>query len=69
MTKSRIEITDTQYLIRLNKDEFGYAKLKHFVAQLLTEQATLNYMDDWENDKGIRQDTDYGDRFDHLSDK
>jgi|GEM_PF-6253492 len=69
MTRTSIEITDTQYLIRLNKDELGYDRLRHFVAQLLTEQADPRYLDDWEHGQGGGGDTDCGDRFDRLSDK
>ncbi len=69
MTKSSIEITDTQYLIRLNKDEFGYAKLKLFMAHLLSDQAVSLQGEERAHDQVARYHTDHGDRFDHLGDK
>lgn len=69
MTKSSIEITDTQYLIRLSKDEFGYAKLKTFLAHLLDDTNITVDADEWHDDKAVRPHIEYGDRFDHLGDK
>lgn len=69
MTKSSIEITDTQYLIRLNRDEFGYAKLKSFMAHFLSEQAAPFCGESWNEDPGTQRYAEHGDRFDHLADK
>lgn len=69
MTKSSIEITDTQYLIRLNKDEFGYAKLKSFMAYLLSDQLLPLHGEEWDEERGARRHAEHGDRFDHLADK
>ncbi len=69
MMKSSIEITDTQYLIRLNKDEFAYAKLKSFMAHLLSDQTIPLQAEEWDDDKTVRQYMEHGDRFDYLGDK
>ncbi len=69
MTESRIEITDTQYLIRLNKDEFTYAKLRAFVAHLLSDYPMPLHGAGWDGEEERSCRFEHGERFDQLADK
>lgn len=73
MNKSSIEITDQAYLIRLQKVDFDYARVRQVLNLLMAREQTVGEFSEkdplGEDDLRSRQAVELGDRFDHLSDK
>ncbi len=71
MESFKIEITDNQYLIRLQRSEFDLNSLYTLLKSLGAEIPFRNYRVDLDDDmiKSHRNDEDFGDRFDYLLDK
>lgn len=69
MTKSSIEITDSEYLITLNKNEFEYPLVRKLLNKLLS--GNFQYETDYFNeaDPADKYSADLGERFDFLADK
>lgn len=72
MESFNIEITDNQYLIRLQRSEFDlnslYTLLKSLGAEIPSFRSSHVDLDD-DMIKSYRNDGDFGDRFDYLLDK
>ncbi len=73
MNKSSIEITDQAYLIRLQKVDFDYVRVRQVLNLLMAREQTVGEFSEkdllGEDDLRSRQAVELGDRFDHLSDK
>jgi len=72
MNSLNIEITENQYLIRLKRTDFDLNNLYLLLRTLGAEQDWRVDMKNLEDDDMIKSwkiDEDFGDRFDHLSDK
>ncbi|WP_134091216.1 hypothetical protein [Olivibacter sp. XZL3] len=72
MESFNIEITDNQYLIRLQRSEFDlntlYTLLKNLGADIPSFRSNRIDLDD-DMIKSYRNEEDLGDRFDYLLDK
>lgn len=68
MKYSSLEITDQQYLIKLNKDEFNLSFIYQLLKRLQTEQLFKSSAFD-EDIRSRDLAFDNGTRFDRLSDK
>lgn len=68
MTKSIIEITENEYLIKLSKSEFEYPLVKKLLNKLLNGslQREITYLDD---EVAGRYTAELCERFDLLRDK
>jgi len=73
MERLNIEISDNQYLIRLQRSDFDLNSLYMLLKSLGAEIPTLKSRDFkvYEDDmvKSYRNDDNLGDRYDHLLDK
>lgn len=67
MKLSSIEITDKEYLIKLNKEDFDLSFINNLVKRIQAETFfSFNSVDD---DDIISRNRDRGTYFDHLDDK
>ncbi|MFC3198008.1 hypothetical protein ACFOET_10335 [Parapedobacter deserti] len=69
MTKSNIEITDSEYLITLSKSEFEYPLVRKLLNRLLSGNLYQDADDANEEDPANKYPSDLGERFDFLADK
>ena len=68
MTKSTIEITEQEYLIKLSKSEFEYPLVRRLLNKLLSGNLHFE-MGYQEDDLQGRYAAELGERFDLLCDK
>ena len=68
MTKSTIEITDKEYLIKLSKSEFEYPLVRRLLNKLLNGNLQLE-LGLPEDDMSTRYTPELSERFDFLCDK
>lgn len=69
MAKSSIEITDSAYLIKLNKAEFEYPLVRKLLNKLLSGSLQQEAGGFQEDDVSSKYSLELGDRFDCLADK
>lgn len=69
MTKSSIEITENQYLIKLHKDDFEYDSVRKLLHRLVLGRFAAEGEDVIDEEFTKRSALELGDRFDYLSDK
>jgi len=71
MKNSSIEISDHEYLIKLNKDDFDLTFIKNLLRRIKDEQyfSAINYSNEIEDLKFSQLNYDSSSRFDSLRDK
>lgn len=73
MERLHIEISDNQYLIRLQRTDFDinslYALLKSFGTEIPSAKSREIIHDEDDMVKSYRDSEEFADRFDHLQDK
>jgi hypothetical protein len=70
MKNSSIEITEQEYLIKLNKDDFDLSFINQLLKRIQAQQFFTFKSDDYEEDIVSRKSgNDLAARFDHLSEK
>ncbi len=67
MKTSFLEITDNQYLIKLDKADFDLSFINNLLKRIQTEQTF--FIRNWDDDKISRRLTESSENFDHLSEK
>jgi hypothetical protein len=70
MKNSSLEITDNEYLIKLNKNDFDLSNIYRLLKALITESPALK--SSFEHEEDLRSHNlshDNASRFDSLSDK
>jgi hypothetical protein len=71
MKKSTIEISDQEYLIKLNKDDFDLTFIKNLLKRIKDEQyfSAINTSNEIEDLKFSQLNYEFSSRFDSLRDK
>ncbi len=71
MDQVNIEITDTEYLIKLRKTDYDLSFLYTLVNRIYHIKHIIpdNHISDFSDKPGTQHTDDLGDRFDHLADK
>lgn len=69
MTTSVLEITDQEYLIKLNKTDFDLSFIQTLLKRIQTEKSFFSRM--WDSEEDIISKPNYTDNIDmdHLSEK
>ncbi len=69
MKTSFLEITDNQYLIKLDKSDFDLSFINNLLKRIQTEQTF--FIRNWDDDSDFisRRITEGNENFDHLSEK
>jgi hypothetical protein len=69
MTTSVLEITENEYLIKLNKSDFDLSFIQKILKRIQTEKLFFSHI--WDNEDDIISKPNYADDvdMDHLSEK
>jgi hypothetical protein len=71
MNSSSLEITETEYCIKLSKDAFDLTLIRQLIKRIQSEQLFFSRKKEQMDDDIISRSSDYqaGDNFDRLSEK
>lgn len=69
MKNSILEITDTEYCIKLNKDTFNLSLVRQLIKRIQAEELFFSRKADHEDDIISRNSAEYDENFDRLDDK
>lgn len=69
MRNSILEITETEYCIKLNKETFNLSLVRQLIKRIQAEELFFNRKSDQEEDIISRNSTEFDENFDRLDDK
>lgn len=69
MKNSILEINETEYCIKLNKNAFDLSLVRQLIKRIQAEELFFNKTENLEDDIISRNASEYDENFDRLSDK